>query len=140
SSRHYVTPRRSYCWSTTALSRSSTSISWRPWSVVSACSTRAIRSTAPVGWRADSTSVCSDLGLPRRVLEKGLSAPVRSGPLRFSPSGWQLMALDAIAGAAGLALAMLLRFVDEGSVPATYLQRLWPWLAAAAVLQIAVGE
>ena len=50
------------------------------------------------------------------------------------------MALDAVAGAAGIALAMLLRFVDEGSVPATYLQRLWPWLVAAAVLQIAVGE
>ena len=65
---------------------------------------------------------------------------MRSGPLRFSPSGWQLMALDAVAGAAGLALAMLLRFVDEGSVPATYLQRLWPWLIAAALLQIAVGE
>ncbi len=65
---------------------------------------------------------------------------MRSGPLRFSPSGWQLMALDAVAGAAGIALAMLLRFIDEGSVPATYLQRLWPWLVAAAVLQIAVGE
>src|SRR5258708_20270894 len=50
------------------------------------------------------------------------------------------MALDAVAGAAGISLAMLLRFVDEGSVPATYLQRLWPWLVAAAVLQIAVGE
>ncbi len=50
------------------------------------------------------------------------------------------MALDAVAGAMGIALAMLLRFIDEGSVPATYLQRLWPWLVAAAVLQIAVGE
>ena len=50
------------------------------------------------------------------------------------------MALDAVAGAAGIALAMLLRFIDEGNVPATYLQRLWPWLLAAAMLQIAVGE
>jgi len=65
---------------------------------------------------------------------------VRSVPLRFSPSGWQLMGLDACAGAAAIALAMLLRFVDEGNVPATYLQRLWPWLVAAALLQVAVGE
>jgi FlaA1/EpsC-like NDP-sugar epimerase len=65
---------------------------------------------------------------------------VRSHPLKFSPSGWQLMALDAVAGAAGVTLAMLLRFVDEGSVPATYTQRLLPWLIVAAALQIAVGE
>ena len=65
---------------------------------------------------------------------------MRSHPLRFSPSGWQLMGLDAVAGAAGIALAMLLRFVDEGTLPSTYTQRLWPWLVVAALLQVAVGE
>jgi FlaA1/EpsC-like NDP-sugar epimerase len=50
------------------------------------------------------------------------------------------MALDAVAGAAGVSLAMLLRFVDEGSVPATYAQRLLPWLLLAAVIQVGVGE
>src|SRR5438270_4370824 len=68
------------------------------------------------------------------------SPPVRRRPLRFSPSGWQLMALDAIAGAAAVTLATLLRFVDEGSVPATYTQRLWPWLILAAAIQVGVGE
>src|SRR5437870_13013342 len=50
------------------------------------------------------------------------------------------MGLDAVAGAAGIALAMLLRFADEGTMPSTYTQRLWPWLVAAALLQVAVGE
>src|SRR5438105_1935915 len=72
--------------------------------------------------------------------EREQSTPVRSHPLRFSPSGWQLMGLDAVAGAAGIALAMLLRFVDEGTLPSTYTQRLWPWLVVAALLQVAVGE
>jgi FlaA1/EpsC-like NDP-sugar epimerase len=61
-------------------------------------------------------------------------------PLRFSPSGWQLVALDAAAGMAAVMLTMLLRFVDEGSVPATYAQRLGPWVAIAAVIQVLVGE
>ncbi|HLZ28914.1 MAG TPA: polysaccharide biosynthesis protein [Chloroflexota bacterium] len=61
-------------------------------------------------------------------------------PLRFSPSPWQLLLLDAVAGAVGIALAMLLRFIDEGSVPATYAQRLLPWLVLAAAIQIGVGE
>ena len=65
---------------------------------------------------------------------------MRSRPLRFSPTPWQLMALDAIAGAAGLTLAMLLRFVDEGSIPTVYAQRLLPWLFIAMALQLAVGE
>jgi FlaA1/EpsC-like NDP-sugar epimerase len=60
--------------------------------------------------------------------------------MRFSPSPWALMALDAVAGAGGVFLAMLLRFVDEGSVPATYAVRLLPWLVLAAVIQIGVGE
>jgi len=60
--------------------------------------------------------------------------------MRFSPSPWQLMALDAVAGAGGVAVAMLLRFIDEGSVPATYAQRLLPWLVLAAAIQIGVGE
>jgi FlaA1/EpsC-like NDP-sugar epimerase len=64
---------------------------------------------------------------------------VRS-PLRFSPSPWQLMALDALAGAAGVTLAMLLRFVDEGSIPSIYAQRLLPWLFIAAAVQVLAGE
>jgi FlaA1/EpsC-like NDP-sugar epimerase len=65
---------------------------------------------------------------------------VRGNPLRFSPAPWQLTALDALAGGAAVSLAMVLRFVDEGSVPATYAQRLVPWIVLAAVLEIGVGE
>jgi FlaA1/EpsC-like NDP-sugar epimerase len=65
---------------------------------------------------------------------------VRSRPLRFSPSAWQSLGLDAVAGALGIALAMLLRFVDEGSIPATYVQRLLPWLVLAAAIQVGAGE
>jgi FlaA1/EpsC-like NDP-sugar epimerase len=65
---------------------------------------------------------------------------VRSRPLRFSPSAWQSIGLDAVAGALGIGLAMLLRFVDEGSIPATYVQRLLPWLVLAALIQIGAGE
>jgi FlaA1/EpsC-like NDP-sugar epimerase len=50
------------------------------------------------------------------------------------------MALDAATGAAAITLAMLLRFVDEGSVPATYAQRLLPWVVLAAAIQVGVGE
>jgi FlaA1/EpsC-like NDP-sugar epimerase len=67
-------------------------------------------------------------------------ALVRNRPLRFSPSPWQLAALDAIAGAASITLALLLRFLDEGSVPATYAQRLVPWLFIAAAIQVVAGE
>jgi FlaA1/EpsC-like NDP-sugar epimerase len=67
-------------------------------------------------------------------------ALLRSRPLRFSPSPWQLAALDAFAGAAGFAVAMLLRFLDEGSVPATYAERLMPWLLIAAAIQVVAGE
>ncbi len=62
-----------------------------------------------------------------------------SRALRFSPSPLQLLALDAFAGAAGYAIAMWLRFIDEG-VPATYAQRLLPWLIAGALIQVGVGE
>ena len=65
---------------------------------------------------------------------------MRSRPLRFSPAPWQLTALDAVAGAGGVTLATLLRFIDEGSVPSTYVQRLMPWVLLAAVLQIGAGE
>jgi FlaA1/EpsC-like NDP-sugar epimerase len=65
---------------------------------------------------------------------------VRSRPLRFSPSAWQLAALDACAGAASITLAMLLRFLDEGSVPATYAERLLPWFFIAAAIQVVAGE
>jgi nucleoside-diphosphate-sugar epimerase len=61
-------------------------------------------------------------------------------PLRFSPSPWQLIAVDAMAGAVGIIVAMLLRFIDEGSVPATYAQRLVPWVVVAAIVQVAAGE
>jgi FlaA1/EpsC-like NDP-sugar epimerase len=65
---------------------------------------------------------------------------VPSRPLRFSPTPWQLAALDAVAGAAAVSMAMLLRFVDEGSVPATYIQRLLPWVGLAAVVEVGAGE
>ena len=65
---------------------------------------------------------------------------MRSRPLRFSPSPWQLAALDAFAGAASITLATLLRFLDEGSVPATYAQRLVPWIFIAAAVQVVTGE
>jgi FlaA1/EpsC-like NDP-sugar epimerase len=50
------------------------------------------------------------------------------------------MALDALAGAAAVTLATLLRFLDEGSVPSTYAQRLLPWLLIAALVQVGAGE
>jgi FlaA1/EpsC-like NDP-sugar epimerase len=50
------------------------------------------------------------------------------------------MALDALLGACAYVAAMLLRFVDESSVPSTYAVRLVPWAMFAAVLQIGVGE
>ena len=65
---------------------------------------------------------------------------MRGNPLRFSPAPWQLTALDALAGAAAVSLAMALRFVDEGSVPATYGQRLLAWIFLAAAVEIAAGE
>jgi FlaA1/EpsC-like NDP-sugar epimerase len=63
-----------------------------------------------------------------------------SRPIRFSPSPRQLIALDALAGALAVTLATLLRFLDEGSVPATYAQRLLPWLLIAAIVQVGAGE
>jgi FlaA1/EpsC-like NDP-sugar epimerase len=39
-----------------------------------------------------------------------------------------------------MALTMQLRFVDEGGIPASYAQRLVPWLVLLAVIQIGVGE
>ena len=65
---------------------------------------------------------------------------MRGNPLRFSPAPWQLTALDALAGAAAVSLAMALRFVDEGSVPATYGQRLLAWIFIAAAVEVAAGE
>jgi FlaA1/EpsC-like NDP-sugar epimerase len=65
---------------------------------------------------------------------------VYSRPLRFSPAPWQVAALDAVAGAASITLAMLLRFLDEGSVPATYAERLVPWIFVAAMIQVVAGE
>jgi len=65
---------------------------------------------------------------------------VRNRPLRFSPAPWQLAALDAVAGAAAVTLATLLRFADEGTVPPTYAERLLPWVAIAGVVQVLTGE
>jgi FlaA1/EpsC-like NDP-sugar epimerase len=65
---------------------------------------------------------------------------VRRTALKFSPSPWQLTALDALAGVAAVTFATLLRFLDEGSVPATYAQRLLPWFFIAAVVQMVSGE
>ena len=73
------------------------------------------------------------------TLTLALSQRARERALRFSPSPYQLVALDALAGAAAYALAMLLRFIDEG-VPATYAQRLLPWLLIGALVQVGVGE
>ncbi len=67
-------------------------------------------------------------------------ARARSRPLRFSPTSWQLAGLDAFAGGASITLATLLRFLDEGSVPATYAQRLVPWFFIAALIQVVAGE
>jgi FlaA1/EpsC-like NDP-sugar epimerase len=50
------------------------------------------------------------------------------------------MGLDALAGAAALTLAMLLRFLEEGSVPGTYAQRLVPWAVLAAVIQVGSAD
>src|SRR5579859_3550022 len=63
-----------------------------------------------------------------------------SRPLRFSPSVRQLVALDAAAGGLALVFAMVLRFLDEGAVPATYAQRLGVWFALAALVQMVAGE
>ena len=65
---------------------------------------------------------------------------MHSRPLRFNPSPWQLAGLDALAGATGVILAMLLRFVDEGAVPTVYAQRLLPWVVIGALVQIGTGE
>lgn len=61
-------------------------------------------------------------------------------PLRFSPSGWQLLGLDALAGLVAMVVTMQLRFLDEGGVPATYAARLVPWGLAATALQVVAGE
>ncbi|MDQ3810356.1 MAG: polysaccharide biosynthesis protein [Chloroflexota bacterium] len=62
-----------------------------------------------------------------------------SQPVRFSPSAWQVVALDAAVGALAYALVTWLRFLDEG-VPATYAQRLLPWLVIGALTQVGAGE
>jgi FlaA1/EpsC-like NDP-sugar epimerase len=60
--------------------------------------------------------------------------------MRFSPSAWQLMMLDGLVGAVAFSLGLLLRFVDEPSVPPTYAQRALPWAIAAGIVQIGTGE
>src|SRR5437868_14074863 len=95
-----------------------------------------MHSIAPPGRRTGFVSVRSAPAAPRPPPK----VRMRSSPLRLSPSAWQVLALDAAFGAAAIGLAMLLRFVDEGSIPATYTQRLVPWLFAAAAVQVAAGE
>lgn len=65
---------------------------------------------------------------------------MRRNAIRFSPSAWQLLGLDALAGAAAVTLATLLRFLDEGAIPSTYAQRLLPWVVIAALVQVLTGE
>src|SRR5207237_10873020 len=117
-------------------SSSWTSTCWPRWSRASGCTTRATRSTTRRGARAASRCL---FWARRHQRLRARNSRVRSRPLRFSPSAYQLLALDAAAGAAAYAVAMWLRFVDEG-VPATYAQRLLPWLLAGALVQIGVGE
>jgi FlaA1/EpsC-like NDP-sugar epimerase len=50
-----------------------------------------------------------------------------------------LVAAQGAVGAAAYALAMALRFVDEGSIPTTYALRLVPWAVVGAAQAIAVG-
>src|SRR5437762_2747963 len=95
---------------------------------------RATRSMRASGGHADSTSPFW------AAVRLGECARVHNRPVRFSPSPWQLAALDAFVGAAGVTAAMLLRFVDEGSVPAIYAQRLAIWIVIAPVTQIIAGE
>jgi FlaA1/EpsC-like NDP-sugar epimerase len=57
----------------------------------------------------------------------------------FAPRGWRLVAAQGALGAAAYALAMALRFVDEGSIPTTYALRLIPWALVGAVQAVAVG-
>ncbi|MBV9358407.1 MAG: polysaccharide biosynthesis protein [Chloroflexi bacterium] len=55
------------------------------------------------------------------------------------PRGWRLVAAQGTVGAAAYALAMALRFVDEGSIPTTYALRLIPWALVGAVQAIGAG-
>lgn len=48
--------------------------------------------------------------------------------------------LDVVAAFGAYSLAMLLRFADEGAIPASYAARLAPWLVVASVVNLAVGE
>jgi FlaA1/EpsC-like NDP-sugar epimerase len=57
----------------------------------------------------------------------------------FAPRGWQLVAAQGAVGAAAYALAMALRFVDEGAIPTTYALRIVPWALVGAAQAIAVG-
>ncbi len=58
---------------------------------------------------------------------------------RFAPNRWQLAGLEALLAASAYTLAMLLRFVDEGSVPPTYGARIVPWALLAAAIHASAG-
>ena len=64
----------------------------------------------------------------------------RSAALRWYPSPWQVVLLDAALGALAYSLAMLVRFMPEEAVPQTYAVRAIGWAVPAAFLQMAVGE
>ncbi len=58
---------------------------------------------------------------------------------RFTPSPGQVVALEALSAVAAFALVMLLRFVDEGTVPSSYALRLVPWAFIAAGIHLFTG-
>lgn len=68
------------------------------------------------------------------------AVPAKSSLPRFHASGWQIVALEAVAAVAAYSLAMLLRFADEGTVPATYAVRTAPWAVLAALLHVGCGQ
>jgi hypothetical protein len=121
----------SYCWSTTPRLRPDVDL------VAALVERKQVSTRAPLHhdeWRARGFAVgCWELARARRA-----DRCIRSA-LRFGPSGRAVARLDAAVGALAYALAMWLRFLDEG-VPSTYAQRLLPWLIAGALVQVAAGE
>jgi nucleoside-diphosphate-sugar epimerase len=96
----------------------------------------AMRSITPPG----APAAFSQWSWARRIEPRRFQRVRSSQALRFSPTWWQFIGLDALAGAASVALATWLRFVDEFSIPTTYVVRLVPWLVLAALIQVGVGR
>ncbi len=59
---------------------------------------------------------------------------------RFIPAPWQVVVLEALAAAAAYTLTLVLRFADEGTVPAAYAVRALPWAVLAAAVHIGAGQ